>query len=341
GIGRHPLPVPVPVSPQTPLDMAPDTPQHLVRFIQSHRAMLCTMEEWAEEQQWDRFCPESPDLCDWILFPSDTPRKQVTQFLRGEPRAGGMVTDSGLREVTRLTCLTRDDLKVLEDNPAFMKGFLRGVDLQCMSWGWSLTALRLIKPKHPEMSWRGWARRIYEMGRSLTLLGCVDEAYSVRRYALLLSHLLNVKLIVYCRRKQREREILDAKLNYLLVEFGSMLGYSTRIAECADRVLHSHIGLATGLRDGTEHMAHSIEELEEAVAPYTGIDTHTVRIETLKDDLEKYLAETHRLADPVDYVTLGRVVERLREEDPTRRFDNMAVLWCYYRAAVLEDTTTS
>ncbi|GIQ87604.1 hypothetical protein KIPB_009678 [Kipferlia bialata] len=130
---------------------------------------------------------------------------------------------------------------------------------------------------------------------------------------------------------------LSAKVDHVMLELAAAGGHTAMIVDNAVQVSNAYALCGTRLRDDTEGIVNKTRELSRCIAPLATEVTRPQRPSDLKTRLEQFLVETGRRRDrPVDDMVLIQTVERLRAQDPTKRFDNMSVLWCYYRSAELE-----
>jgi hypothetical protein len=75
------------------------------------------------------------------------------------------------------------DIAELKEDAAYMRDYLRGVELLMLSWGWDLRGVTNVPNPGLQQCWHNWPIRLYKAGKSLTLFGRDREFASVRCYA--------------------------------------------------------------------------------------------------------------------------------------------------------------
>lgn len=124
---------------------------------QKQKWQLDQFEVWAATDEWRSI---HASHYDWWMFPID------------QPSAYGFAWT-----------VYDGDIAELKKDEAYIKRYLRGVELQALSWGWDLARHAYIPHPHPDQSWQDWPIRLYKCARSLKLFGFETEFQSMRTYA--------------------------------------------------------------------------------------------------------------------------------------------------------------
>lgn len=117
----------------------------LPRLKQQHGWQLARFEKWAAARKWISFHMAHYD---WWMFPIDRPS-----------RFGYAWT------------VLADDVAELKEDEAFVRGYLRGVELLALAWGWDLNARDYVPNPDKMQYWVNHPIRLYKCLRSLNLFG--------------------------------------------------------------------------------------------------------------------------------------------------------------------------
>jgi hypothetical protein len=121
------------------------------------REQLDSFEAWAINNLWGSF---HVNHYDWWMFPIDEPS-----------RFGYAWT------------VYEGDVVELMNDEAYIRNYLRGVELLSLSWGWDLYNRNYIAGPQGDQSWQGWPIRLYKASKSLKLFGFDHLFESLRTYA--------------------------------------------------------------------------------------------------------------------------------------------------------------
>jgi len=121
------------------------------------REQLESFEDWATNNRWRRF---HDSHYDWWMFPIDEPSRYGYAWV---------VYDGDVAE------LMRDE--------AYIRNYLRGVELLALSWGWNLNKKEKILNPQKDQSWQGWSIRLYKASKSLKLFGFNQLFESMKAFA--------------------------------------------------------------------------------------------------------------------------------------------------------------
>ncbi|MEI7772637.1 MAG: hypothetical protein WCI67_21785 [Chloroflexales bacterium] len=124
-----------------------------------HREQLAAFERWAAVGDWHAFHAAHYD---WWMFPID-------QSSRGQ----GMVYT-----------VYAGDVAELKQDPAFIRDYLRGVEMLALSWGWDLAQRAYVPNPQPGQAWANWPIRLHKAAQSLKLFGFTAQFESLRVFAL-------------------------------------------------------------------------------------------------------------------------------------------------------------
>ena len=125
-----------------------------------HAEQIADFERWAAAGDWKRF---HSSHYDWWAFPIDRPSAHGVKWT---------VYDGEIAE--------------LNQDPEFVKRFLRGEQLLAASWGWDLQKAGYIANPAREQSWHRWPVRLHKAALSAKLFGHADVFESLKKYALIL-----------------------------------------------------------------------------------------------------------------------------------------------------------
>lgn len=121
------------------------------------RETLASFERWAAAREWQKFHEAHYD---WWMFPIDQPSGHGFAYT---------VFD--------------DEIAELKSDPDWIAGYLRGVELLSLAWGWSLRDAAPVITPDPGQQWARWPIRLWKAATSLRLFGFTKEFESLRRYA--------------------------------------------------------------------------------------------------------------------------------------------------------------
>lgn len=76
------------------------------------------------------------------------------------------------------------DIAELKQDPAFVRNYLRGLELLALGWGWDLAGRRYLEQPQPGQAWSQWPIRLYKAARSAQLFGYTDVFDSLKALAL-------------------------------------------------------------------------------------------------------------------------------------------------------------
>ena len=76
------------------------------------------------------------------------------------------------------------DIAELKQDPAYVRSYLRGVELLALAWGWDLARRHAIAKPQRGQAWSHWPIRLYKAARSLQLFGYTNEFDSLKAFAL-------------------------------------------------------------------------------------------------------------------------------------------------------------
>lgn len=128
----------------TELDQAGVDRAKIQNLKERHARQLADFEQWAANDQWQRFSPHYSHY-DWWAFPVDRPSQgQGTKYQ-----------------------MSQADIAELKQDPVFMRNYRRAVQLVVESWGWDLA--QSVPCDHG--AWTGYGVRLGKMGQSLQLFG--------------------------------------------------------------------------------------------------------------------------------------------------------------------------
>ena len=119
---------------------------------------LAAFERWAARGDWQAIHRAHYD---WWMFPIDE------------------TSQHGLAYV-----VYPGDIAELRGDAAYVRSYLRGVELLALAWGWDLAARKYLASPQPGQAWSHWPIRLYKAARSLQLFGRADEFESLRVFAL-------------------------------------------------------------------------------------------------------------------------------------------------------------
>ncbi len=154
-----------------------------------HKSQLDEFELWAAQDEWMNF---HHSHYDWWMFPIN---KGSSYGLKWTVYEG--------------------EIFELKQDEAFIKDYIRGVELVSASWGWDVhKAMKIAAPK-PAQSWHQWPIRLHKAALSTRLFGFDNLFNSLREYAL---SLIKQKESMIYRGRDLGRFFLSKQLlNYPLV----------------------------------------------------------------------------------------------------------------------------
>ncbi|MGD0803600.1 MAG: hypothetical protein ABSA11_05950 [Candidatus Bathyarchaeia archaeon] len=121
------------------------------------RKQLESFEEWTINRRWSSF---HTNHYDWWMFPIDEPSRYGYAWT---------VYDGDIAE------LVKDE--------AYIRNYLRGVELLALSWGWNLANGLYVTNFDEDQVWQDWPIRLYKASKSLKLFGFDRLFESLRTYA--------------------------------------------------------------------------------------------------------------------------------------------------------------
>ena len=119
---------------------------------------LADFERWAARGDWQAIHSAHYD---WWMFPLDETSQHGDAYT-----------------------LYAGDIAELKQDPAYVRSYLRGVELLALAWGWDLAARQYVANPQRGQAWSRWPIRLYKAARSLQLFGCADEFESLKIFAL-------------------------------------------------------------------------------------------------------------------------------------------------------------
>ncbi len=132
----------------------------LSRLKERHAQQIDEFEQWAAAGNWQKF---HASHYDWWAFPIS------------RPSAYGLAWT-----------VYDGDVAELNQDPEFVRRFLRGEELVAASWGWDLQKTDYIEHPAKDQSWHQWPVRLYKAAQSAQLFGHEDVFASLKKYALAL-----------------------------------------------------------------------------------------------------------------------------------------------------------
>ena len=76
-----------------------------------------------------------------------------------------------------------EEIAELKQDDGFIEGYLSGVKLLALAWGWDLDQQEYIPNPDPNQTWHDWPIRLYKAAKSVKLFGFNTEFESLRSYA--------------------------------------------------------------------------------------------------------------------------------------------------------------
>jgi hypothetical protein len=119
---------------------------------------LATFERWATRGDWQAIHNAHYD---WWMFPLDERSQHGDAYT-----------------------VYAGDIAELKQDPAYVRSYLRGVELLALAWGWDLAARQYLAHPQRGQAWSRWPIRLYKAARSLQLFGYTDEFESLKAFAL-------------------------------------------------------------------------------------------------------------------------------------------------------------
>lgn len=127
-------------------------------IVERQRQQLEAFERAAADRDWMAI---HGDHYDWWMFPID------------DPSAYGFAWT-----------VYEGDVAELKQDAAFVRRYLRGVELLAQSWGWDLArAGYLPEPHDAGQAWQHWPIRLFKAAKSVKLFGFEREFQSLRTLA--------------------------------------------------------------------------------------------------------------------------------------------------------------
>jgi hypothetical protein len=121
------------------------------------REQLESFEDWAAKKRWRSF---HDSHYDWWMFPIDEPSRYGNAWV---------VYDG--------------DISELKKDEAYIRNYLRGVELLALSWGWNLYKCEKAQSPQRDQCWQGWPIRLYKASKSLKLFGLDSLFDSMKTFA--------------------------------------------------------------------------------------------------------------------------------------------------------------
>jgi hypothetical protein len=132
----------------------------LSRLKERHAQQINEFEKWAAAGNWKKF---HNSHYDWWTFPIS------------RPSAYGLAWT-----------VYEGDVAELNQDPEFVRRFLRGEELVAASWGWDLQKADHLPNPAKVQRWHRWPVRLYKAAQSAQLFGHEDVFASLKKYALAL-----------------------------------------------------------------------------------------------------------------------------------------------------------
>jgi hypothetical protein len=124
---------------------------------EKQKEQLDLFEAWASKDEWHNF---HDSHYDWWMFPID------------EPSSYGYAWT-----------VYKGDVEELKKDGAYVKNYLRGVELLALSWGWDLLKRKYIENPKLNQEWQHWPIRLYKASKSLKLFGFEEYFGSMKMFA--------------------------------------------------------------------------------------------------------------------------------------------------------------
>ncbi len=119
---------------------------------------LAAFERWAARGEWQAIHNAHYD---WWMFPIDEDSQHGARYT-----------------------VYAGDIAELKQDPAYVRNYLRGVELLALAWGWDLAARRYLEQPQRGQAWSDWPIRLYKAARSVQLFGYADVFESLKAFAL-------------------------------------------------------------------------------------------------------------------------------------------------------------
>jgi hypothetical protein len=119
---------------------------------------LAAFEAWAARGNWQAIHRAHYD---WWMFPIDETSKYGMAYV-----------------------VYPGDIAELKQDAAYVRSYLRGVELMVLAWGWDLARRAYLARPQPGQAWSHWPIRLYKAARSLQLFGYEGEFESLRAFGL-------------------------------------------------------------------------------------------------------------------------------------------------------------
>lgn len=132
----------------------------VARLKADQKRQLGEFEQWAARKNWARI---HHSHYDWWMFPLSAP------------------SGHGL-----MWTVYAGDIAELKEDEAYLRDYLRGVELLMASWGWDLGAQETLPDHGPDQRWQDWPVRLYKAAASVQAFGFDAQFASLKKYALLL-----------------------------------------------------------------------------------------------------------------------------------------------------------
>jgi len=132
----------------------------ITRLKADQKRQLEDFERWAANGQWGQIYDSHYD---WWMFPVSA------------PSSGGL-----------MWTVYAGDIAELKEDGAYVRDYLRGVELLTASWGWDLGAQDYLPDPGPDQKWQNWPVRLYKAAASVQAFGFDAPLASLKKYALLL-----------------------------------------------------------------------------------------------------------------------------------------------------------
>ena len=130
----------------------------IARLREQHAKTLAMFRESEQARAWEDIHAAHYD---WWMFPIDQPSKKGFAYT-----------------------VYQAEVSELRASPGYLAGYLDGVRILLLSWGWDLQSRTPVRACDPDQRWMQWPIRLEKCGRSLWLFEEFDAYRSVRGYAL-------------------------------------------------------------------------------------------------------------------------------------------------------------
>jgi len=132
----------------------------LTRLKEAHKAQIDEFEIWAAANEWMNFHHAHYD---WWTFPIN---------LKSSYGLKWTVFDGEIAE--------------LKQDAAFIRRYLRGLDLVAAAWGWDAPGGDYLDNPQAGQNWQNWPVRLFKAALSVQLFGYMGYFSSLKKFACIL-----------------------------------------------------------------------------------------------------------------------------------------------------------